>query len=33
MRIAETSLLASGEAIEKVFCNIHNAFLNKEIKK
>ena len=33
MRTAETSLIISDAAIEKVFSNIHTAFLNKEIKK
>jgi hypothetical protein len=33
MRNAETSLVASDAAIEKVFSNIHNVFLDKELKK
>jgi hypothetical protein len=33
LRTAETSLIISDAAIEKVFSNIHTAFLNKEIKK
>lgn len=33
MRNAKTSLVASDAVIEKVFSNIHNVFMDKELKK
>jgi len=33
IRNAETSLVVTDEAIQKVFSNIHNVFLDKELKK
>lgn len=33
IRNAETSLVVTDAAIQKVFSNIHNVFLDKELKK